>query len=932
MSRRKILAAATAAIAVAGLAQVAPATGADRTQRQLSGVETSEKYVGSALGNGLGRLLAQSGTLGARAKIGGSGLRVDQASTAIFDSAGRVMVDLTPRAGVDRAGFRRQATALGLQVTATDHDLGTLEGYTPLSAVTDLAGLEGTGTIAQVVRPHTYAGATTSQGVAFQRVDKLLDQGIDGAGITVGVLSDSYDTATYDHAGNPLTVHAADDVASGDLPGVGNPENSQPVVVIEDGSDPDYDTDEGRGMLQIVHDLAPQAKLCFASASDGLVGFADNIRALADTSGPCAADVIVDDIGYGDESPFSDNVISDAVNDVTAAGVTYLSAAGNASDHQAWAAPVHLVSKSAGVKGTNLDFRGVDPELYAGGLEDMDGSAGVDIAQDIALDPASGLGLLVQWNDPFDLDGADIGDPYFDVTGEVTDVDPAPSFEFTPTADQLGKEVLVTTDAIPSGETDLILDLVKPDGTEVGPVDTITSPETLATELDQEGTYTLRVSAFHGDTGDFTLDVRPVLAPSTVTTDFNALLFTPKGQYMGTLGDDNTLTGRPDELLSIGGFSKFQLVLARRTTGPTAVTRMSYTIQGAGYVAEHYRPTDVGIVGHPAAAGAIAVAAYDPFRSFLPESYTSVGGRMPFYFDSAGNAYADPQVRQKPDVASTDGVNTTFFVADASDDADSFPNFYGTSAAAPHAAAIAALMLEKAGGPGSLTPAEVKGRMQSSTFTHDLDPFRSGGKKRGLSVTAAGAGSYEYNLTPGSLADSKFFRVSYQGHVPLRSITFHGRSASPTSADGIVFDKRSLGRPGNYAAGGFPFTVGATSGGLHAGQVSARLHGEVRKLDGRFRNLKIRFSQGLHHGQALRFGIDRDRLESASADDNGADELGGATLIPSGKVLRGGLRFTAVRADGKVIHGHLVNRLGAGWTAVDGYGLVNAEKAVLGNG
>ena len=203
-------------------------------------------------------MLAQTGTLGTRAKTAGSGLTVDQASTAIFDSAGRVMVDLMPRAGVDRAAFRRQATALGLKVTATDPDLGTLEGYTPLSVVTDLAALAGTGAIAQVVRGHAYAGDATSQGVAFQRVNKLLAKGINGAGITIGVLSDSYDTATSDGNGNQLTDHAADDVASGDLPGVGNPDNAQPVVVIEDGSEPDYDTDEGRGMLQIVHDLAPR--------------------------------------------------------------------------------------------------------------------------------------------------------------------------------------------------------------------------------------------------------------------------------------------------------------------------------------------------------------------------------------------------------------------------------------------------------------------------------------------------------------------------------------------------------------------------------------------------------------------------------------------------------------------------------------------------
>ena len=170
-------------------------------------------------------------------------------------------------------------------------------------------------------------------------------------------------------------------------------------------------------------------------------------------------------------------------------------------------------------------------------------------------------------------------------------------------------------------------------------------------------------------------------------------------------------------------------MLARKTTGPTAVTRISYTLHGSGVVAEHYRSTDNSIIGHPAAAGAIAVAAYDSFKSFLPESYTSTGGRIRFDFDSAGNRYAEPQTRQKPDVASTDGTNTTFFAGDSSDDADSFPNFYGTSAAAPHAAAIAALMLEQAGGTGSLTPAQVKERMQASTFAHDLDPFHSGGRR-----------------------------------------------------------------------------------------------------------------------------------------------------------------------------------------------------------
>src|SRR6185369_3932423 len=47
-------------------------------------------------------------------------------------------------------------------------------------------------------------------------------------------------------------------------------------------------------------------------------------------------------------------------------------------------------------------------------------------------------------------------------------------------------------------------------------------------------------------------------------------------------------------------------------------------------------------------------------------------------------------------ITGVDGGNTTFFTTDYAGDPDAFPNFFGTSAATPAVAGIAALVLEEA--------------------------------------------------------------------------------------------------------------------------------------------------------------------------------------------------------------------------------------------
>jgi len=103
------------------------------------------------------------------------------------------------------------------------------------------------------------------------------------------------------------------------------------------------------------------------------------------------------------------------------------------------------------------------------------------------------------------------------------------------------------------------------------------------------------------------------------------------------------------------------------------------------------------------------------------ENFSSQGG-APILFDKTGTRLATPTLRQKPNFVAPDGGNDTFLgfkdtgdkstVAQCANNTN-FPNFFGTSAAAPHAAAIAALMLQA---DSTLTPAQIYGALQSTAL------------------------------------------------------------------------------------------------------------------------------------------------------------------------------------------------------------------------
>ena len=131
--------------------------------------------------------------------------------------------------------------------------------------------------------------------------------GVTGAGIKIGILSDSFN----------VKGGMAGDIANGSLPTA--------VKILKDG--PASGADEGRAMAELVHKVAPGAAIDFYSGFYSAADMAAGIAALVRDG----CNIIVDDITYLNEPFFqTGDALQNAVSTAITAGVSYFTSASNA--------------------------------------------------------------------------------------------------------------------------------------------------------------------------------------------------------------------------------------------------------------------------------------------------------------------------------------------------------------------------------------------------------------------------------------------------------------------------------------------------------------------------------------------------------------------------------------------------------------------------
>jgi len=266
---------------------------------------------------------------------------------------------------------------LGCQVVSVSKRFKSIHAYISPAALSQLVSKDSIAKIRKVIPPRHNKNDTSEGDIAHCAASARQTYGFTGKGVKIGVISDSVRYLSEIQASKDLPVN---------------------VTVLEGMDGARYvgslraDEGEGTAMLEIVHDLCPDAQLFFATAGLGTEAeLAEAILALGDAG----CDIIVDDICLIPEPAFQDGIVSLAVNEVSSKGCIYVTCAANKGNLASEASAVWEGDfKSAGT----YTLGGVEYEMHGFGSDGKDQFTYLNY-WNVASASAYGSLITLQWSD-----------------------------------------------------------------------------------------------------------------------------------------------------------------------------------------------------------------------------------------------------------------------------------------------------------------------------------------------------------------------------------------------------------------------------------------------------------------------------------------------------------------------------------------------------
>jgi hypothetical protein len=314
----------------------------------------------------------------------------------------------------------RQLTDAGVTIEIRDVARRRVQAHLPISRLQPVADLA----IVDAIRLPSYArrraGAALTEGDAILYADAARQQfGVDGTGVRVGVVSDGLKGVFA--AGCSAACAGVDGgpIATGDLPSAVGVRNASGLLTGSSGGivarsfQQNGDLEglpvpasscsfqgagaEGTALLEIVHDVAPGAKLSFANADTDLA-FAQAVNFLAASN-----DVVVDDLGFYGEpydgtSAVSTNTAA-ALNNASFPIRAYFTAAGNDADEHYFG--TYVDSRLDGTSIAGITAPG-HLHLFQQTADTTDVlGLGAQPYNVISLPQNGEVSVVLTWNDPF---------------------------------------------------------------------------------------------------------------------------------------------------------------------------------------------------------------------------------------------------------------------------------------------------------------------------------------------------------------------------------------------------------------------------------------------------------------------------------------------------------------------------------------------------